>query len=258
IIPEPSSHWMIRCLRAFIATVVMSFFLALWSYLLSDAPYIPARGSLAQSGFMLVTRLNFIAALFLTFLVADATLYSRAFIKRLTAISTIWGWRTISKYQRRFQLLDQHDVRDWIDLQFLAQRTRCINKLIYFPFLILTILIFSRSRLFDDFSMPWLVVIAYGASSCILVGAVVAYRLAAEKARRVAARHLTDRIIAAKGKGGSDATAEQLEKLLADIEELREGAFAPWGSQPLVRALLLPLLTYGGTMLVHLYALPGI
>jgi hypothetical protein len=30
------------------------------------------------------------------------------------------------------------------------------------------------------------------------------------------------------------------------------------GSQPLVRALLLPHLTYGGTMLVHLYALPGI
>jgi hypothetical protein len=73
----------------------------------------------------------------------------------------------------------------------------------------------------------------------------------------VAARRLADRIIAAKGKG-RDATAGQFEKLLADTEELREGAFAPWGSQPLVRALLLPLLTYGGTMLVHLYALPGI
>jgi hypothetical protein len=73
----------------------------------------------------------------------------------------------------------------------------------------------------------------------------------------VAARHLADRIIAAKGKG-RDATAGQFEKLLADTEELQEGAFAPRGSQPLVRALLLPLLTYGGTMLVHLYALPGI
>jgi hypothetical protein len=113
--------------------------------------------------------------------------------------------------------------------------------------------------LFDDFSMPWSGVIAYGASLCILVGAVVAYRSTAEKARRVAARHLADRIIAAKGKGkGCDGSAEQLEKLLTDTQELREGAFAPWASQPLVRALLLPLLTHGGTMLVHLYALPGI
>jgi hypothetical protein len=258
IVPEPSGHWMIRCLRAFIATVVMFLFLILLSYLLPDSTlYIPARGRLAQSGFWLVSLVGFIAALFLTFLVADATLYSRAFIKRLTTISTIWGQQTFSKYKTLFQLLDQHDVRDWIDLQFLAERTRCINKLIYFPFLVLAILIFSRSRLFDDFSITWSVVIPYGASMCILIGAVVAYRATAEKARRVAARRLTDRIIAAKG-GCRDATADQLEKLLAYTQEMREGAFAPWASQPLVRALLLPLLTYGGTMLVDLYALPGI
>lgn len=258
IVPEPSGHWMIRCLRAFIATVVMFLFLFLLSYVIPDpTTYIPARGNLAQSSFWLVSLVSFVAALFLTFLVADATLYSRAFVKRLTAISTIWRWQTISEYQTRFQLLDQCDVRDWIDLQFLAERTRCINKLIYFPFIILAILIFSRSRLFDDFSMTWSVVIPYGASMCILIGAVVAYRSTAEKARRVAATHLAHRIIAAKGKG-RDATAEQLEKLLSDTVELREGAFAPWGSQPLVRAVLLPLLTYGGTMLVHLYALPGI
>jgi len=42
------------------------------------------------------------------------------------------------------------------------------------------------------------------------------------------------------------------------MQELREGAFAPWPSQPVVTAVLLPLLTYGGTTLFHLYALPGI
>jgi hypothetical protein len=259
IVPGPSGHWTIRCLRALIATVVMFLLLFLWSFLLSDnADYIPARGNLAQSSFSWVSMANFIAALFLTFLVADATLYSRAFIKRLTASNTVWKSQVISKYHKLFGLSDQEDFRDWIDLQFLAERTRCINKLIYFPFLVSAILIFARSRLFDDFSMSSLRVIAYAASLCILIGAVVAYRLTAEKARRVTARHLADRIIAAKGKKGSEGTAEQLEKLLTDTQELREGAFAPWSSQPLVRALLLPLLTYGGTLLVHLYALPGI
>ena len=38
---------------------------------------------------------------------------------------------------------------------------------------------------------------------------------------------------------------------------LREGAFAPWSSQPVVRAVLLPVLTYGGAMLVYTYAIPG-
>ncbi len=118
------------------------------------------------------------------------------------------------------------------------------------------VLIFSHSRLFDNFYMPWSLIIMYALPVCILLGAAVAYRRSAEKARSVARRHLANQVIAAKGRG-RDATAEQLEKLLAEIEGLREGAFAPWSSQPVVRAVLLPVLTYGGAMLVHAYAIPG-
>jgi hypothetical protein len=45
--------------------------------------------------------------------------------------------------------------------------------------------------------------------------------------------------------------------LLARIDNLNDGAFAPWSSQPIVKAVLLPLLTYSATFLVHIYALPG-
>jgi len=45
--------------------------------------------------------------------------------------------------------------------------------------------------------------------------------------------------------------------LLKEVEDLKDGAFAPLTAQPVVRAVFLPLLTYGGTLLVHLYALPG-
>jgi hypothetical protein len=178
-------------------------------------------------------------------------------MKRLTVISTKWPYPTILKYKLTFHLTDEYDLRDWADLQFLAQRTSCITKLVYFPFLTLAVLIFSRSQLFDDLSTPWDILVVYAAVLSIIIGAVVAYRATAEKARRVACADLTDRIIAAKGTG-ADATAEQLEKLLAKMQELREGAFAPWTSQPVVGAVLLPLITYGGTWLLHLYAMPGI
>ena len=218
--------------------------------------FVPARGSRAQSLFEWVTRCDGLATLFLTFLVADATIYSRSFIKRLTVISTQWPYSTIMKYRLRFHLTDEYDLRDRIDLQFLAERTSCITTLVYFPFVAWAVLIFSRSPLFDDFSMPWPLLVVYAAVLAVIVGAVIAYRSSAEKARRVAYRHLSNRIIAAKG-SGADARAEQLEKLLADMRELREGAFAPWTSQPVVGAVLLPLITCGGTWLLHLYALPG-
>jgi hypothetical protein len=257
IVSDLSSHWMIRCLRAGLGTALMLLLLSIILAPFSDPPFIPARGSRAQSIFRWVTLSDFLAALFLTFLIIDATIYSRLFMKRLTVISTKWPYSTILKYKLNFHLTDEYDLRDWTDLQFLAERTSCITKLVYFPFLALALLIFSRSQLFDDFSMPWTLMVAYAAVLSIIIGAVIAYRLTAEKARRVACRHLSNRIIAAKGRG-ADATAEQLEKLLADMQELREGAFAPWTSQPVVGAVLLPLITYGGTWLFHIYALPGI
>ena len=162
----------------------------------------------------------------------------------------------MEKYRIKYHLSSTYSLCDRIDLEFLAQRTAAITNLVYFPFIVWAVLIFSHSRLFDDFYMPWALIIMYALPVCILLGAVVAYRWSAEKARRVACRHVANRLIAAKGRGAV-ATAEQLEKLLADMQDLREGAFAPWASQPVVRAVLLPLVTYGGGWLVHLYALPG-
>ena len=44
--------------------------------------------------------------------------------------------------------------------------------------------------------------------------------------------------------------AGQLELLSRRIEELREGAFSPFSQQPVVRAMLLPLGSLGGTALL--------
>jgi hypothetical protein len=42
------------------------------------------------------------------------------------------------------------------------------------------------------------------------------------------------------------------------VRDMQEGAFAAPLSQPIVKAVLLPLVSYGGTWLVQLYALPGL
>jgi hypothetical protein len=112
--------------------------------------------------------------------------------------------------------------------------------------------------LFDDFATPPILLIVQGISLAVVIGSAFALRSAAEEARRVARGHISTKIIAAKGasNGGSEA-ASQLEAILARIESLRDGAFAPWSSQPVVTAVLLPLVSYGGTLLVHVYALPG-
>jgi hypothetical protein len=216
--------------------------------------HLPARGDRAREIYSAVTRVEVIATLFLIFLVADATLCSRTFIKRLTAVSTVWPPKTIAQFQLGLNT-DSCYLSDWIDMQYLTRRTHCITRLIYFPFLALALLIVSRSQLFDAFSTTWTLVIAQAISLAVIIGSVLALRSAAENARSVACEHLTSKIIAAKR--GDEKTASQLEMMLNQIKDLSEGAFAPLSSQPFVKALLLPLLSYGGGMLVHLYALPG-
>jgi hypothetical protein len=258
IVSGVSGRWWMRCLRAVLGTTLMMLLVGGTIALIFGVQmFDPARGARAHSLFDWISRFEVFTNLFLTFLVADAAIYSRAFIKRLTKISTRWPDLTLQQYRLRFRLNDPHDLADWIDLRFLAERTRSVTQLVYLPFLTWAVLIFSRSPLLDNFPTPLALVLAQAAGLAVIIGSMLAYRSTAEYARRVSCRHVMNRIVAAKG-SGADAIADQLDRLLTEMRELREGAFAPWSSQPIVRAVLLPLLTYGGGVLLHLYALPGI
>jgi hypothetical protein len=52
--------------------------------------------------------------------------------------------------------------------------------------------------------------------------------------------------------------AEQLETLWSRVDQLNDGAFRPFSQQPLVRALLWPLGSFGWTNLIESGMLPGL
>ena len=64
-------------------------------------------------------------------------------------------------------------------------------------------------------------------------------------------------MLAKKSEGG-ERRAAQLELLSRRVAELHEGALTPFSQQPLLRAMLLPLGTLGGTQLVEYLLLPGL
>jgi hypothetical protein len=245
-----------RLMRAFAGTLGM---FVLWIILhpILGKPNMTTRGFLVYEIFRAATLIDVFTTMFLIFLVADATLYSRAFIKRLTAIHSEWPKGTAKQFEGQLGL-DRANLDDWIDMQFLAARTRCITWLIYFPFLALAVVIVSSNSVLRDFTLSPTLVIPQAISLAVIVGSVLALRWTAEDARAAACDHLTAKMITAKGAEGGDKLAGQLEILLNRIQSLKEGAFAPLSSQPFVKALLLPLLGYGGTVLAQMYALPGL
>jgi hypothetical protein len=79
----------------------------------------------------------------------------------------------------------------------------------------------------------------------------VALNWSAEASRAKARQRLSDEIVKARDSKDEGRLASQLETMLRRVEELRDGAFSPFSQQPVVRAILLPLGSFGGTQLLE-------
>jgi hypothetical protein len=74
----------------------------------------------------------------------------------------------------------------------------------------------------------------------IIAACQIVLRREAESARRIAEAQVARRLMVAKGQGSAAAKlVPQLELMLKNIEQIREGAFAPVTQQPLIKALLI-------------------
>lgn len=237
-----------RALRAAACVLVMVLVcMATWQAMGDYAP-APQRGSL--TGWMHFATLisGGLATLFVLFFVADAALLCVLFMRGLRLQTASWPDATLRVFESRLGL-DRCYLDDWIDLEFIARRTRCVAALIYYPFIVLSLLILARSSFFDDWYAPAALYVVTGASAAIVLACAFALRRSAEASRRHALVRIRDAILRARGKSDAGNLVSQLEALRERMERLREGAFAPYSQQPLLKAILLPVLTIGGTSL---------
>lgn len=219
-------------------------------------PQAPWRGALGWIYYATMAPLLF-CALFLVFLVFDSTLLCLRFVDILGHFDTRWLDETRAAFVNHLKVKDRL-IDDWIDLVFIARRTRCISKLIYYPFAILALMIVSRSVVFDAFSPSAPIVITQVIGFLIVFCCALTLGVAAEEARSRAKRNIAEGIIRARALDPSGPKAAQLESLLRLVNELREGFFVPLSQQAPIRALLLPLGGLGWTALVEYRLLPGL
>ena len=165
----------------------------------------PTRGTLSLDAYEWITFILTFATLFLVFFVADTTLLCWRMIKALREKTVVWGPGAVRKYSDRLgfdggyghRLRHQHGCLedDWIDLIFISKRTKCITNLLYYPFLIIALILVSRSRLFANYSRNIPDLITMGVGVLIVIACAVALRWSAEASRDKARRQLNEQII---------------------------------------------------------------
>jgi hypothetical protein len=246
-------RWLVR------VVVYTALMYCLWFYVISPMlaqGYAPRRGELSKMFFRYTFKAEVISMLAMMYLVFDATWLCLRFVK--CRGSNVWPSLTRAQFESRLGL-EQGVVDKWIDLDFVAKR---ISSLIYYPFILIALVILTRSTVFANYNPNLKILLFQGICLIIVFGCALALCWAAQSMRNAAKEKLLDEIMSAKGQHLKDlhqgGAPEQLEALLIRIDDLREGAFSPLSQQPLVRALLLPAGSFGWTTLLENGMLPGL
>ena len=188
---------------------------------------------------------------FLVFWSADAMFLSRAFIRELDQLRPAWPANALARGQKELCIAAEPAVT-WMNLQLVARRTTCVANLVWYPSLVIAAMaVASFTVEFGPISFASNLV-SLLASAAFVIAAAVLLRTSAESLRSGSIAWFTNyRSCIVKSDGPESAAAEQLQSLITRAEDLSEGALAPYSQQPLVRALLVPALSYGGTLLVQ-------
>jgi len=155
------------------------FGLALYLFDLPNVPYSGGASLLANYSALLFSATVFIV---LGMVVLDATWCSVDLIIRLAKYTSDWPEKTLRRFDLEQDLSspgavelaklrdelskdNKYYLNEWIDIQFIAAHTKEIGKLVYYPAIILILMIFARSKIFDNWNMSLGLVLIF-LSSC--------------------------------------------------------------------------------------------
>jgi hypothetical protein len=232
---------------------ILYFFFCFCIIQIFGNPFVPYRGGIS----FLVDKIVLLAfAVFpmivLIFGVVDATKLGVWLIRRLSEKNTAWPEATTRHFAKALNI-DPRYVNEYIYIRVIAKHSEVVGRLIYYPFLVMIVMLVSRIRYFDNWDLPLglLIVILLGMAYAAYCAVIL--RRSAEQARRKAMKRLWKQETHAKGQGDeAKHVAEQITLILGSIRSTRQGAFLPFFQQPLVQALAL-FFGGGGSLLLLEY-----
>jgi hypothetical protein len=220
---------------------ILYFVFAVALFRLFPQPPPPARGEAAFELDTIAFVLSGIGTLLLSFYVVDAIQLNSNFIRMFGREVTKWGRGVIDRSHRSPPLTEK-ELSAYYEIFFVAQRTQAVAPLIWYPLLVLTLLVIARSSFFDNWTWPVSLVLIFGITAAWALGSAILLRRAAEQLRETALNDLRRfRLLGRE----VEAKREMFDELIAEIRNLKTGAFAPLTDQPFIRAVLFPGAAFG-------------
>jgi hypothetical protein len=207
--------------------------------LIGDSPRPSIRGDFPFRPLMVCTIFAF---LFLTFFVIDAILLHESFLIQLAKKESRWPDATFQKFHYPFgpdrPRSNESDLADYWDILLISKRTEAVGSVIYYPFVILSLLIVARLRCL--YNWAW--------SPVLIVALLMHFSIALYAAWRLpkCARVYRDKVLERMKRRRRQAlilakkTPEAIDTMIEEVQSTHQGAFSYLWQQPAIRALLLP------------------
>ena len=275
-----------RCWMSRVSIMSVVYFGITYTFLLSfpSMPFNPFHGATSAIVSLLVILACVFLYVFLIFLVVDVTrLYAR-FVKLLSKSNVTWPEHITRQYCEDYGLTKYIAVQK-LKLDLIVKRSKVVDYLIFLPFIILSLMIVSRSDYFDRWHMPLQLAFVIVLGACIAISSAVRLRRTAEDARKLVLSNLTEAYkkqlfqesVAEANKkktdeksDGSDADpdpesesevelcqykmAERIRAIIEDIRNIKDGPFVPISHHPIVSAIAMPFGGVGGLYLIDYLA----
>jgi len=218
-------------------------------------PASPLRGG-AWIGFVDIASLlvSVFAYCLLAFYVVDAVRLSQRFILKLGEGATDWSPRVLNSVARE-RGMDPEHVAGYLDVRFTGEQTKEVYRLVFYPGIVLIVLLGARTTLFDHWTWPPALVGVFALSAAIIFLCAFSIRRAARRVRSAALAELSslaasftgrDHAWWVRGAAGVDeyvtssGYARKLKLAIKDLENFSDGAYAPWPADLAVVGALIP------------------
>jgi hypothetical protein len=194
-----------------------------------------------------ISILSLLALQWLIFWVADAMFLSRSFFLDMLRHQPAWPPTLVHTESRRLALREDWTTM-WLNLRLIGLRTDCVASLVLYPSIVIAGLTLAALTVeFGEMGFASNPIALIGSSALVVLAAVL-LRGVAESWRHSVLRRLEDVRLALLATGPESGAVSQLKSLISRVKNLHEGAFASYAQQPLVKAVLVPALTFAATV----------
>ena len=144
-----------------------------------------------------------------------------------------------------------HVGQHWRTMRFLELYTDSVVSVAALPLVLLALLIFARSTLFEGWVWTGQILGLFAGLVVYVAVRALSFQMEAVRAKNAILWCLDSLRLGRIGEGDEREVTLQVEIVKERIEGIRRGAFGPWIRHPIVQSLLLPSLAYGLVVLLE-------